>query len=98
MRAWQLQIMLNEVEGKEWFSRRNHLIRGQRSDLLVVYDGIPCVRIEVQLLYKARNPRPKDELDFQACLPLLSPEAKRWLNEHLRLLHPEGHKWLVFLT
>lgn len=96
--AWQLQIMLTEVEGDEWFSRRSHLIRGQRNDLIVVYQGIACVRVEVQLLYKARNARPKDEQDFQACLPLLSVEAKQWLKDQLRLLYPEGHQWLAFLA
>jgi hypothetical protein len=95
--AWQLQIMLAEVDGNEWFSRRNHLIRGRRSDLIVAYNGIPCVRIELQLLYKARNSRPKDEQDFQACLPLLRPDARQWLRDQLHLLHPEGHAWLAFL-
>ena len=71
IQAWQLQIMLTEVEGDEWFSRRSRLIRGQRNELIVLYHGIRCLRIEVQLLYKARNQRPKDDLDFQACLPLL---------------------------
>ena len=92
-RTWQLQLMLIEVEGDEWFSRRDAAIRGQRDDLIVAYNGIPCVRIEVQLLYKAKHCRPKDEFDFQACLPLLSAEAKRWLKDSLRQLRPEGHAW-----
>jgi hypothetical protein len=37
MSAWQLQIMLAEAERDEWFSRRNHRIRGRRSELLTVY-------------------------------------------------------------
>ncbi len=92
-RAWQLQLMLIEVEGDEWFSRRDAAIRGHRDDLIVACNGIPCIRIEVQLLYKAKHCRPKDELDFQACLPLLSTEAKRWLKASLHRLHPEGHAW-----
>jgi len=96
--AWQLQIMLAEVAGDEWFSRRDHRIRGQRDDLLVAYDGIPCVRIEVQLLYKARHLRPKDERDFRACLPRLYPEAKGWLADQLRQMHPDGHPWLPSLA
>ena len=96
--AWQLQVMLAEVEGEEWFSRRNPLIRGQREDLIVTYNGIPCVRIEVQLLYKARSSRPKDEHDFQACLPLMSTSAKQWLANHLQRLYPEGHAWIDSLS
>jgi hypothetical protein len=52
--AWQLQLMLAEVEGDMWWSRRNPVIRGQRNDLIVTYHGLPCVRIEVQLMYKSR--------------------------------------------
>jgi hypothetical protein len=96
--AWQLQIMLNESEGSEWFSKRSPLIRGPRADLLAAYQGIPCVRAEVQLMYKAKSHRPKDELDFQACLPLLSMEARGWLRNNLILLYSEGHPWLAALA
>ena len=96
--AWQLQIMLNEVEGSEWFSRHDPHVRGLRSDLFVPYQSIPCVRVEVQLLYKARHILPKDEQDFQACLPLLSTEAKQWLRDSIRILYPDGNPWLKFLA
>jgi hypothetical protein len=95
--AWQLQIMLAEVEGDEWFSRRSPMIRGQRMGLMTVYGGIPCIRVEIQLMYKAKNPRPKDEQDFLACLPRMSAEARDWLREKLMLLYPQGHDWLDFL-
>jgi hypothetical protein len=95
--AWELQIMLVETEGDQWFSRHNSLIRGQRSDLMVNYQQIPCVRIEVQLLYKARSDREKDRRDFQACLSLLSPVARQWLKDALHLAYPHGHPWLDVL-
>lgn len=41
--------------------------------------------------------RPKDEDDFAAVLPALSPEARRWLREALALVHP-GHMWLGELS
>jgi hypothetical protein len=95
--AWQLQIMLTETDGNDWVSRRHPMIRGSRNDLLVSYGHIPCIRIEVQLLYKAKGNREKDQRDFHACLPLLTAEAKEWLMQALRLAHPEGHAWLEFL-
>lgn len=96
--AWQLQIMLTEVEGTQWFSRRNPLIRGKRKDMLTVYNGIPCIRPEIQLLYKAKNQRPKDNQDFYACLPHLDMGAKVWLKDCLMILYPDGHDWLIPLT
>ena len=95
--AWQLQIMLIETDGDAWVSRRHPMIRGLRADLLVPYHGIPCIRIEVQLLYKAKGNRAKDQLDFRACLPLLTTDAREWLRQALQLAHPEGHAWLALL-
>lgn len=96
--AWQLQIMLLEAEGDAWFSRRDPRVRGRRADLIVDYGGLPCILIEVQLLYKARGMRPKDVQDFQACLPLLSAGARAWLRDQLQLLHPDGHPWIARLA
>jgi hypothetical protein len=95
--AWQFQFMVAEVDGDEWFSRRNPAIRGQRDSLFAEYNGVPCVRIEVQLMYKSKGRRPKDLLDFHAAAPRLSAEAKGWLMDALRLLYPEGHPWLQLL-
>jgi hypothetical protein len=92
--AWQMQLMLAETEADEWFSRRHPTIRGHRGDLMVRYQGVPCIRIEVQLMYKARQPRPKDVQDFRACLPLMSEAAKAWLKQSLQIMHPEGHAWI----
>lgn len=92
--AWQLQLMLLETTEGEWFSRRDPRVRGRRRDLIVSYGGVPCLRVEVQLFYKAKSPRPKDERDFEACLPLLDAPARIWLREHIRLLYSDGHPWL----
>jgi len=96
--AWQLQVMLIETDHDAWVSRRHPMIRGQRSDLIVAYGGIPCIRIEVQLLYKAKGNREKDGLDFYACLPLLNADQKQWLMQALHFAHPEGHAWLDVLA
>lgn len=95
--AWQLQFLLTEVKDSEWFSKRSPLIRGQRSTLITEYQNIPCIRVEIQLLYKAKNQRPKDEKDFYACLPLMTVEAKQWLKDKLSILYPKGHEWMLLL-
>lgn len=95
---WEMQLMLAECEGERWFARFDEGIGGLRDDLFTIYGGVPCIRIEVQLLYKCRRPRPKDELDFAACLPLLSSDQRQWLASHIRRLFPDGHPWLKELN
>jgi hypothetical protein len=47
---------------------------------------------EIQLLYKAKHVRPRDELDFEAVTPELSDEARRWLLQSLARTLP-SHAW-----
>lgn len=71
---WRLQFMLDETDGTDWISRRDPRLRRPIASL-----GEHVLAPEIQLFYKARAPRPKDEQDFDALLPLLSAEQRRWL-------------------
>lgn len=93
VRAWELQIMLQEVDDQTWIFRRDDRIRGSRASLIDRSGNIPLIRAEIQLLYKAHHRLSKDEVDFRACLPLLEPGAKEWLRTRLELLYPAGHPW-----
>jgi hypothetical protein len=48
---------------------------------------------EIQLLYKSKGLRPKDQADFDAVLPALRPEQRRWLRDALTIESP-SHTWL----
>ncbi|MFE9724853.1 nucleotidyltransferase domain-containing protein [Streptomyces sp. NPDC005794] len=77
---WRIQIMLDESRGDDWVSRRDSRVRRPVGELGAVTDeGIPFLAPEIQLYYKAEAPRPKDELDFEAVLPLLTGRQRRWL-------------------
>ncbi|WP_205328554.1 nucleotidyltransferase domain-containing protein [Glycomyces sp. YM15] len=90
---WRLQFMLDEAEGDEWVSRRDPRIRRPIAETgLVNRDGVPYLAPEIQLLYKAKGLRPKDEADFEAVLPKLGAEQRRWLRESIRLAYGE-HPW-----
>ncbi|MGB1288717.1 MAG: amino acid transporter [Aggregatilineales bacterium] len=91
---WQFQFMIAEVNNGNWVSRHHPEIRFARDTLINIYNNIPCIRSEVQLLYKSRNRRPKDEVDFDVCVPLLSTHQKKWLRQNIQKLFPEGHPWL----
>lgn len=95
--AWWLEIMLDESEGLDWIFRRNPDVRRPIGELLARDgSGLPYLRPEVQLLYKAKAPRPRDEEDFRTVAPLLGQAARAWLRDALERTHPE-HPWLAVL-
>ncbi|WP_382464819.1 nucleotidyltransferase domain-containing protein [Streptomyces noursei] len=83
-RPWRVQFMLDESQGTEWVSRRDARVRRPVGALgATSAAGVPFLVPEVQLYYKAKSPRPKDEVDFAAALPVLDGTQRRWLIEAL---------------
>jgi hypothetical protein len=93
-RSWKLELMLDESEGELWVYRRDSGVRRTLRDALKrsSSSGIPYLAPEIQLLYKAKHARPRDELDFKAVTPELSNEARRWLLQSLARTLP-SHPW-----
>jgi hypothetical protein len=91
---WRIQVMLDESSGSDWVSRRDERIRRPVAGLgSVTADGIPYLAPEIQLLYKGKAPRPKDETDFTAALPVLTGPQREWLRDALGLMYGPGHPW-----
>jgi aminoglycoside-2''-adenylyltransferase len=91
---WRIQVMLDESVGEDWVSRRDSRIRRRISSLgLVNEEQVPYLAPEIQLFYKAKEPRPKDELDFEAVLPLLGIEQREWLRASIQTCYSEEHPW-----
>lgn len=63
---------------------------------LVGPDGIPRLAPEIQLFYKAKSLRPKDERDFDAALPVLSEPQRVWLAWAVETLYG-AHPWVACL-
>ncbi|MEU2429028.1 amino acid transporter [Streptomyces sp. NPDC007861] len=90
---WSVQLMLDEAEGDQWVSRRAPQIRlpiervGRTSPT-----GTPYLAPEVQLFYKAKATRDKDETDFEAVLPLLDASQRVWLADAIKVIAPD-HPW-----
>ncbi len=62
----------------------------------VISGGIPILAPEIVLLHKAHEGAEKDEADFRAALPHLSPSATAWLVRALEETTPE-HPWAAQL-
>jgi len=90
---WAVQLMVGESEGDAWIFRRDPRIRRALSAIGCRTDaGIPYLAPEVQLLYKATDPRPKDEADFARVALHLDDDSRHWLRDALALVYP-GHGW-----
>lgn len=90
-------ILINEREGEEWLFRRDLSVRRPLSSVgNYTDDGIPYLRPEIVLLYKAANPRPQDEADFSFAHPFLENEQREWLYQTIQTLYPQHH-WLKYL-
>jgi Aminoglycoside-2''-adenylyltransferase len=92
--AWRFDVFREPGDGDTWICRRDAAIRLPYEQLIArTSDGIPYCQPEVALLFKAKNPRDKDEADFARVLPVLDPARRQWLAAALRKVHP-GHRWL----
>ena len=94
---WAFEMLLNKTVGEEWVFKRDGSIRKPLQNLgAATSDGIPFLKPEIVLLFKAKNNFDKDRHDFKQVLPKLKTDAKTWLGDSLRIVHP-GHPWLADL-
>ncbi|MEU6229283.1 hypothetical protein [Streptomyces sp. NPDC047042] len=85
-------------EGDTWICRRDEGLRLPYDAIVErTADGIPYLVPELVLLFKAKEPRPKDQADFDGVLPLLDRTRRETLTGWLEHTHP-GHPWLDRLT
>ncbi|AUB36659.1 Catechol 2,3-dioxygenase or other lactoylglutathione lyase family enzyme [Nostoc flagelliforme CCNUN1] len=93
----ELEILLDECSQSEWRFRRNLDIARPLSMIRLRSDiGVPFLAPEIVLLYKAKNPRSKDEDDFYRVCRLLDEERQVWLKQAITVCYPRHH-WLTEL-
>ncbi|MFC7624750.1 nucleotidyltransferase domain-containing protein [Microlunatus sp. GCM10028923] len=93
---WEYDVILMDGDEDGWIFKRDSSIRLPWPEIIRTVDGLDYLRAELQLLHKAARRRPKDQYDFEAVLPALDPDARRWLHDVLARVHP-GHLWLAEL-
>lgn len=96
---WSLQLILDETEGDEWLFRRDHRVRRSIESLAGPTSSSERAVLspDVQLLYKSREMRPKDDQDLSTMLPVLAAEERAWLSNALVAVSP-GHPWIARLS
>ncbi len=86
---WRLDILIGDGDRHEWIYRRDPSIRRPWADaVLTSADGVPYLAPELQLLFKSKGLRPKDDVDATTVIPELESERRTWLAQHLAADHP----------
>jgi Aminoglycoside-2''-adenylyltransferase len=109
--AFEFEVLLNERSGDDWvLNRENRVVVPVARSTTRSAWGVPTAPPEVVLFFKAGgsltaseiaagdgDPRPRDDQDFFALLPVLTDPARDWLREAIAQTRPE-HPWLAHLA
>jgi hypothetical protein len=94
---WVMDLLLTPSDGEDWLFKKNHRVRRPLAEVVRTgRDGVPRQAPEIALLYKAWHLREKDRADFEAVLPGLAEDSRRWLQGALLVAMP-GHPWTARL-
>lgn len=93
-----LEILLNEADSREWIFRRDSRIKQPKHAIWChAESGFPILNPEIVLLYKTKNTRDKDTLDFLNVKDFLNDNQKTWLRKAIEL-QDSKHEWLEYLS
>ena len=99
-----IELEIDAKEGDNFVVQENPKITRSLDKAILYRDGIPYLAPEIILFYKSdkfssEHPvvRVKTEGDFNAIMPLLSEESKKWLLDAIDTAYPDGREWLDWL-
>ena len=94
---WRIDVFREPHDGDTWICRRDETIRIPYDEVIEHAAGIPFLRPEIVLLFKAKHShQSKNETDFADTVPRLGSARRGWLGDALARVHP-GHAWLPSL-
>lgn len=85
---WDFEIVAERQHASEWVYRRDPTVTRPMTSVFGLAGEIPIIAPEVQLLYKCRDPRPKDLDDLRRFIPLLDEATYAWLHGAVATAHP----------
>lgn len=95
---WAFELLLNKTSNGNWVFKRDERIQMSLGSIgLTSSNGIPYLRPEIVLLFKAKNRFEKDEHDFNKTISRLDNASLAWLGSAIQTVHPV-HPWLKRVT
>jgi hypothetical protein len=90
-----IEFLFNDRTDTDFIYARNHDIRRTLDKAVLMNEGIPYLAPEICLLYKSTDiSREGYQKDHDNAIGKMTEEQKRWLNDALVEMYPEGHKWI----
>jgi len=93
---WTCELLLNEHREDSWVFRRDHAVALPLDEIGAETEGIPYLRPEIVLLYKAGESSPKNDRDFSLIRERLTQDQVRWFKNALAACYPM-HSWIAQL-
>jgi hypothetical protein len=88
-RPWCLDVTVGEGDEECWIYRRDPTVRVRWDEAVLRSEGgIPYLAPELQLLFKSKDVRPKDDVDAHEVIPELTGDRRRKLGDFLLDDHP----------
>lgn len=92
---WTIDLTIGEGTDSQWAYRRDpHLTRPWDQAVLLSSSGVPYLAPDLQLLFKSKDIRPKDQEDAERVMRELTETELEFLSEHL----PSTHPWLELVA
>ena len=90
----ELEMLMLEREGDDWWFRRNPAIRMPASRAIVATPlGFSVLNPAIALLFKSNRLEDKDHRDFEHVLPVMEAADRTWLKQALTTMDA-GHVWV----
>lgn len=91
----RIEILLNEIDDREWTYRRNPKLKYPINKLFIKHlFRINILAPEIVLLYKVKVNKAKDLIDLKNSIHLLGEEEKTWLIDAIKAEKKNSGDWL----
>ncbi len=85
---WSLDVTIGEGDEESWIFRRDPRVRVPWAEAVLTSADVPYLAPELQLLFKSRDLRPKDDIDAREVIPELESRRRHRLADLLAQDHP----------
>ncbi len=90
-----IEFLFNNRSETQFEYARNRDIKREYEKAVLYADGVPYLAPEICLLYKSTDTeREGYQRDFELAYTSMNPEQRAWLQNALKRLYPQGHKWI----